>query len=157
MRLRESYAPPAGIAYNGRMTTRGDTTIRDISDLIRVLQDYPDWRNAVRGIVIGDDMLALPQQLAKFVQSTEENFRIARERDDQTDRRLAEFIQSTNENFRIARERADQTDKRIDETNQRLADFIQSTEENFRIAREQIGRAHVRTPVTPTARKPWWA
>lgn len=55
------------------------TTINDISDLVQVLRDRPDWLAAVRSLVLGDELLDLPQQLARFVESTEENFRLAQE------------------------------------------------------------------------------
>ncbi len=55
------------------------TTINDISDLVRVLQERPDWLAAVRNLVVGEDLLDLPQQVARFVEATEENFRQVQE------------------------------------------------------------------------------
>ena len=55
------------------------TTINDISDLVQVLQDRPDWLAAVRNLVLGEELLALPRQLARFAESTEANFRLVQE------------------------------------------------------------------------------
>lgn len=55
------------------------TTINDISDLVRVLQERPDWLAAVRNLVLGEELLNLPQQVARFVEATEENFRQVQE------------------------------------------------------------------------------
>lgn len=55
------------------------TTINDISDLVRVLQERPDWLAAVRNLVVSEELLNLPQQVARFVEATEENFRQNRE------------------------------------------------------------------------------
>ena len=52
------------------------TTINDISDLVQVLQDRPDWLVAVRNLVLSEGVIDLPQQLARFVGATEENFRL---------------------------------------------------------------------------------
>ena len=37
------------------------TTINDISGLVQVLQDHPEWRQTVRGLVIGEDMAQVTQ------------------------------------------------------------------------------------------------
>lgn len=62
------------------------TTINDISDLVRVLEERPDWRAAVRNLLLGEDMLNVPQQLAQLIETTNQ------------------FIETTNENFRLVNE-----------------------------------------------------
>ena len=39
------------------------TTINDISDLIRVLQEHPEWRQALRDIILDERLARLPQQM----------------------------------------------------------------------------------------------
>ena len=56
------------------------TTINDISDLVQVLKDRPDWLAAVRNMIVGEELLSLPQQLAQFIKATEENFRLVNRR-----------------------------------------------------------------------------
>ena len=121
------------------------TTINDISDLVQVLQDHPEWRHTIRGLVIGEELAQVPQQLtelernlAAFIQNTdrrfeatERNFQLLwesqeslRESQQETDRKLASFIEATERNFEA-------TSKRMDELDQRLASFIEATERNF--------------------------
>ena len=69
------------------MATPTDITLNDVSDLVRILQERPEWLATVRHIVISDELLSVPQQLAEFIQSTND------------------FIRATNENFRLVYER----------------------------------------------------
>ena len=39
------------------------TEINDISDLIRVLQEHPEWRQALRDIILDERLARLPQQM----------------------------------------------------------------------------------------------
>ena len=54
------------------MTTPTDITLNDISDLVRILRERPEWQEAVRHVVISNELLSVPQQLAEFVRSTNE-------------------------------------------------------------------------------------
>ena len=73
------------------------TTINDISDLVRVLQERPDWLAAVRNLVVGEELLDLPKQVARFVEATEENFRQVQEQF----RRVDEQFQQIQEQNRL--------------------------------------------------------
>ena len=86
------------------MTTPTDITLNDISDLVRILRERPEWLEAVRHLVIGDELLSVPQQLAEFIRSTNEFIRSTNE-----------FIRSTNENFRLVYERLDRLEAGQDE------------------------------------------
>ena len=37
------------------------TTINDIHDLARILRENPDWAETMRGILLGKELLELPQ------------------------------------------------------------------------------------------------
>ena len=67
------------------------TTINDISDLVRVLQERPDWLAAVRNLIVGEELLNLPQQVARFVEATEENFRQVQEQTRQNQEQLRQL------------------------------------------------------------------
>ena len=56
------------------------TTVNDISDIVRILRERPDWLETIRGIIVGEELLSLPQQLAEFIAATNENFRLVNER-----------------------------------------------------------------------------
>ena len=66
------------------------TTINDISDLVRILEERSDWRAVVRNLLLGEDMLNVPQQLAQLTETT-----------NQLAETLNQFIETTNENFRV--------------------------------------------------------
>ena len=70
------------------------TTINDISDLVRVLEERPDWRAAVRNLLLGEDMLNVPQQLAQLIETTNQFIETTNQ-----------FIEATNENFRVVNAR----------------------------------------------------
>ncbi len=109
------------------------TTINDINDFIRILRENPEWKRAVQAEIAGEELLSVPQQLAAFIESTNENFRLSNEKTAKLETTLAAFIESTNENFRAANERI----TRLETT---LAAFIESTNENFRAANERTAK-----------------
>ena len=39
------------------------TEINDINDLIRVLQEHPEWREALRDIILDERLTSPPQQM----------------------------------------------------------------------------------------------
>ena len=90
------------------------TTINDISDLARILQEQPEWAATLRNLLLTEELLSLPAQLAEFVQETRENNRLASERLAQLEeftrslaeeqRRLAEEQKRLAEEQRIQRE-----------------------------------------------------
>ena len=57
------------------------TTINDISDLIRILRDDPAWADAVRSVLLSQELLRLPEELAALT-------RVFREHAETTNRRL---------------------------------------------------------------------
>ena len=67
------------------------TVIHDIADFVRVLQEHPEWLSTVRAIVVGDELLSLPQQLAEFIAATNENFRLVNERLDRLESQVGEL------------------------------------------------------------------
>ena len=77
------------------------TTINDISDLVRVLEERPDWRAVIRNLLLGEDMLSVPQQVAQLIETTKQLSEIT----NQLAETLNQFIQTTNENFRVVNAR----------------------------------------------------
>lgn len=50
------------------------TTINSIEDLIRLLDENPEWLEAVRARILTRELLDMPQTLANFAQKTEDRF-----------------------------------------------------------------------------------
>lgn len=59
--------------------------IRDFRDVIRLLEDHPEWRSELRRVLLTDALLALPDQLARLI----EQVTVLANRQAQTDERLA--------------------------------------------------------------------
>ena len=47
------------------------TNINDIADLAQVLQDNPQWRDIIRAILLGDEMLEVPGRIADLISVNE--------------------------------------------------------------------------------------
>ena len=104
------------------------TTINDIADLLRIIKEQPEWAEAVRGALLSEELLSLPERFNEFVQLTRENNRIANERLTElkagvssletalaaTNQRLDEFIEATDRNFQMVFGRLDRIDGRLD-------------------------------------------
>ncbi|MDE2786539.1 MAG: hypothetical protein OXL37_07740 [Chloroflexota bacterium] len=63
------------------------TTINDISDLARILQERPEWLSAIRGLVLTEEVLRMPETMAELTKTVEElarqtaeQFRVVNER-----------------------------------------------------------------------------
>ena len=67
------------------------TTVNDISDIVRILRERPDWLETVRHIIVGEELLSLPDAVARFVEATNENFRLVHERLDSLEAGQAEL------------------------------------------------------------------
>jgi hypothetical protein len=66
-------------------------TVQDFDDLVRLLEEHPEWRAELRRLVFTDDVLALPQivrELAEAQLRTEERLRALVERQDRAEERL---------------------------------------------------------------------
>ena len=42
------------------------TQINDIQDLVRILQDHPEWLHTLRGLIISDDLGKLPERMQEL-------------------------------------------------------------------------------------------
>ena len=81
------------------------TSINDIGDLARILREQPEWADTVRGILLGKELLELPERFAEFVQLTEQNFELV------------------NQNFQLVYERLDRLDSDVAELKTDVADL----------------------------------
>lgn len=49
-------------------------TVEDFHDLVRILEERPEWRGELRRLVLTDELLALPEQVASLRTVTEQRF-----------------------------------------------------------------------------------
>ena len=63
------------------------TTINNMEDLIRILEERPKWRAAARSLIVGEELAQLPgrvtkleESLAAFIQATDRNFQLVHQR-----------------------------------------------------------------------------
>ena len=80
-------------------------TINDISDVARILRERPEWRDVLRGIIVGEELLSVPQQLAELT------------------RQVNDFVWATNENFRLVYERLDRLEAAVARLEGRFSNF----------------------------------
>ena len=71
------------LKYNHPMTT-----INTIEDLARILQDQPTWAEALRALLLTQELLELPARFDRFVQAQQETNRAQQETNRLIDRRL---------------------------------------------------------------------
>lgn len=74
------------------------TTINTLEDLVRILREQPAWAEAVRAVLLTDDLLDLPARFDQFVQSQEETNRRLSEMLAQQSRLLAELKEISEDN-----------------------------------------------------------
>ena len=67
------------------------TNVNDIADLVQILQDRPEWRNTVRGLIVGEELANLPQALATFIDATNDNFSLVHQRLERLETDVAEL------------------------------------------------------------------
>ena len=89
------------------------TTINDIADFARILREQPEWTDTIRAILLGKDLLDLPQQLAEFVQLTNQRLQQLETRHDTLDDRLTRFIETTDRNFQIVHDRLERIESDV--------------------------------------------
>ena len=75
------------------------TTINTIEDLIRILDENPEWLEVVRSKLLSRELLELPGKFAQFVETTNKRFDAIERRMDNSDRRFDAFEQSTDRHF----------------------------------------------------------
>ncbi len=63
--------------------------IDDFHDLVRLLELHPEWRADLRRLVLTEELLALPEQVARFRADTERRFQELAEAQSRTDEHIA--------------------------------------------------------------------
>ena len=97
--------------------------IRDFHDLVRILEEHPQWRAELRRLVLSEELLRLPEELASFRAESERRFArleealaALAERVDQLAARVDELAQAQ----RRTEERLEALTARVDSLTERL-------------------------------------
>ena len=101
------------------------TTINTVEDLIHVLDEHPQWLEALRARLLTRELLELPEQFAAFVETTNRRFEQVDQRFEQVDQRF------------------EQVDQRFDRVEQRL-DTLETTVKGLRDDMGILKGAHAR-------------
>ena len=110
------------------------TTIHTIEDLIQVLDDHPEWMEALRSRLLPRELAELPQTFARFV----EEIRQFVETTNQFIEEMHQFVEVTNQ-------RLDRLETHATETNQRLDRLeIHANGTNQRLDRLETGVDRIR-------------
>ncbi len=49
-------------------------SVEEFHDLVRILEERPEWRRELRRLVLTDEPLSLPEQVASLRAATEQRF-----------------------------------------------------------------------------------
>ncbi len=97
------------------------TTINDIADFARILREQPEWTDTIRAILLGKDLLDLPEQFAAFVRLTNQRLQLLESRYDTLDERLTRFIEATDRNFQLVHDRLERIETDVSDIKDDIA------------------------------------
>lgn len=83
------------------------TAVGSIEDLIRILDERPEWVEAMRARLLTREILELPARLAEFVASAEQNFQAVNRRLDEHSGILAQHSEVLAEHSRVLAEHSE--------------------------------------------------
>ena len=107
------------------------TTIHTIEDLIQVLDDHPEWMEALRSRLLPRELAELPQTFARF---TEDVRRFTEE--------IHQFVEVTKQRLDLLEAHATETNQRLDRLETHATDLrleTHATETNQRLDRLETG------------------
>ena len=107
------------------------TTINDISDLVRILREDPDWAEAVRSVLLSQELKSLPERFDKFVELTRENNELV-------NRRL-ERLEEGQRRLEEGQKRLEERQQRLEERQQRLEEGQQRLEREIETLKTDVG------------------
>lgn len=130
------------------------TTIHTIEDLIQVLDEHPEWKEALRSRLLPQELAELPQNFARLVEEIRQFVERVDQSTAETKQRLERLETQTTETKQRFEAHAAETKQRFDrletqttETNQRLETHatqanqrLDSVETNLARIRDDLGR-----------------
>ena len=119
------------------------TTINTIEDLIRLLDENPQWAEALRVRLVTRELIELPARFASFAAETTARF-------DRLESQFSSFASETNERFAQIDQRFTQIDQRFAQVDQRF-DRIDSVLERIQTDLGYMRGAHARNAAMENA------
>jgi hypothetical protein len=89
-------------------------SVEEFRDLVRILEERPEWRSELRHFILTDQLLALPEQMTELRAYTEQRFQA-----------LAAAQQRTEERLTTLAAAQQRTEERLATVSTQLADLIQ--------------------------------
>ena len=99
------------------------TTIHTIEDLIRILDEHPEWLEALRTRLLTRELLELPQRFAEFAETTRQEFEAINKRFEAIDKQFEAInkrFEAVDKQFEAINKRFEAVDKRFDGIDARL-------------------------------------
>lgn len=100
------------------------TTINNVEDLIRVLDENPQWLEILRARILTREVLELPQRLAEFAAAS--------------DRRAEQHEQANNEQFNAVEQRFEAVDRRFDALEQKVDQHQEANNARFDALEQKV-------------------
>ena len=134
------------------MTQNSPTVINDIADLYRILDEQPQWKEAIRNLVLGAELLALPQrldQLTEQIHELRETVSQLAQTAAENTRQLVELRQVTAENTRQLvelRQVTEEHTRQLTELTTQVKELRATAEEHTRqlVELRQVTEEHTR-------------
>ena len=109
------------------------TTINDIADLVKILREDPNWAEAVRSVLLSQELLNLPKEVAALANAF-------REYAEATNRRL-DALEAGQQRLEAGQQRLEENVQRLEAGQQRLEGNVQRLEGN--VQRLEAGQAYL--------------
>jgi len=100
-------------------------TVEEFRDLVSVLKERPEWREELRRLVLTDELLSLPEEIAGLRRETERRFQ-------KIGAQIAQLVE--------AQRRTEERMGRLEETVRQLAEAQRRTEERMGRLEETVGQ-----------------
>ena len=111
----------------------------DFHDLVRLLEERPEWRAELRRLILAEELADLPRQLAELRVITEQRFKELAEAQERTDGRLEALTEQTAK-LAEAQERTDGRLEALTEQTAKLAEAQERTDGRLEALTEQTAK-----------------
>ncbi|MDR7416365.1 MAG: hypothetical protein QN193_02100 [Armatimonadota bacterium] len=116
-------------------------TVEDFQDLLRLLEQQPHWKSALRAALLGEEFLQLPVLVRDLVEAqrrTEEELRRLADAQRRTEERLERLEQAVAQ-LAEAQRRTEERLERLEQVVAQLAEAQRRTEETVRTLVREVG------------------